>query len=84
MSTIALIYDLSGTVSTPKKNISRCGQCNKKLGVLGVKCRCGTEFCISHLQCEMHNCTYDIHKYEIEILKKSLVTGKLKEKLEHI
>ena len=38
---------------------NRCGQCNKKVGILGIKCRCGQLYCTSHVTAETHNCTFD-------------------------
>jgi predicted nucleic acid binding AN1-type Zn finger protein len=40
----------------------RCGQCKKKLGVLGFTCKCERHFCISHLQPQEHQCTFDFKK----------------------
>ena len=37
----------------------RCGGCNKKVGVMGFKCRCGTTFCGSHRYPEDHRCRFD-------------------------
>lgn len=39
--------------------MTRCQECNKKLGIIEYKCKCGKLFCISHLQAELHQCTYD-------------------------
>lgn len=41
----------------------RCDKCKKKLGILEYKCKCEKRFCISHLQAEEHNCSYD---YKLE------------------
>ncbi len=43
--------------SDSKKN--RCEQCNKKIGILGLKCRCGKIYCTSHVTAETHSCTFD-------------------------
>jgi hypothetical protein len=37
----------------------RCAQCNKKVGILGIKCRCGKLCCTSHVTAETHSCTFD-------------------------
>lgn len=37
----------------------RCDQCNKKVGILGIKCRCGKLCCSSHVTAETHDCTFD-------------------------
>ncbi|KAL8141701.1 hypothetical protein V2J09_014733 [Rumex salicifolius] len=38
---------------------NRCGCCNKKVGVMGFKCRCGSTFCGSHRYPEEHKCSFD-------------------------
>jgi predicted nucleic acid binding AN1-type Zn finger protein len=37
----------------------RCTMCRKKLGLLEFTCKCEKKFCISHLQPEEHQCTYN-------------------------
>ncbi len=37
----------------------RCDHCNKKIGILGIKCRCGKTCCSSHVTAETHGCTFD-------------------------
>ncbi|XP_051119015.1 zinc finger A20 and AN1 domain-containing stress-associated protein 1 [Andrographis paniculata] len=48
-------------VSEEKKAVvkNRCGNCNKKVGVLGFQCRCGGTFCGVHRYAEKHDCTFD-------------------------
>ncbi|XP_021754010.1 zinc finger A20 and AN1 domain-containing stress-associated protein 4-like [Chenopodium quinoa] len=41
------------------KAANRCMSCNKKVGVVGFKCKCGSTFCGSHRFPEEHSCTYD-------------------------
>lgn len=43
----------------PVKASNRCGCCNKKVGVIGFKCRCGITFCGSHRYPEEHDCSID-------------------------
>ena len=38
---------------------SRCWNCNKKIGLTGVRCRCGYFFCAAHRYAESHDCDYD-------------------------
>jgi len=85
-ATVAAVFlDISGAQPHLKrKDQARCGQCKKKLGIMGIKCRCGSEFCISHSQCEMHNCTCDLQKDGKELLRKQLDVGKLKLKIDPI
>ncbi|KAJ0971293.1 hypothetical protein J5N97_019252 [Dioscorea zingiberensis] len=42
-----------------KKLGNRCGFCNKKVGLVGFKCRCGDVFCSSHRYSDKHNCVFD-------------------------
>lgn len=55
-------------------DVKRCFDCNKKVGLLGVKCKCGFVFCNSHRLPENHKCTFDHawvgkKKLEKEIVK---------------
>jgi AN1-type zinc finger protein 5/6 len=54
-----------------KTSSPRCDQCNKKVGLLGQKCKCERVFCISHLHAEEHNCTFDYRAEAKENLKRS-------------
>lgn len=36
-----------------------CGTCNKKVGLIGFKCRCGSKFCGDHRYPESHDCSFD-------------------------
>jgi hypothetical protein len=49
-------------------NKSRCWECKKKIGLVGVKCRCNYVFCNVHRQPEDHNCDVDY----LEISKQNL------------
>ena len=40
-------------------NTSRCWTCNKKIGLLGFKCRCSYTFCASHRYSDRHECPFD-------------------------
>lgn len=53
----------------------RCEQCNKKVGLMGQKCKCDKLLCISHLHAEEHSCTFDYKSETINTLKKN--TSKL-------
>ncbi|KAL3498727.1 hypothetical protein ACH5RR_041459 [Cinchona calisaya] len=41
------------------KKSNRCLCCNKKVGVMGFACRCGSTFCGVHRYPEKHDCTFD-------------------------
>lgn len=40
-------------------NTNRCWQCNKKVGLVGIKCVCGYVFCATHRHAEKHMCKFD-------------------------
>lgn len=54
-----------------KTSTPRCDQCNKKVGLMGQKCKCERVFCISHLHAEEHSCTFDYKAEAKENLKRS-------------
>ncbi len=54
----------AGALSASKPGC--CDECKKKVGLMGMKCRCGKCYCVSHIVAEEHNCTYD---YKTEGLK---------------
>ncbi|KAL2334464.1 hypothetical protein Fmac_015677 [Flemingia macrophylla] len=41
------------------KKKERCKSCNKRVGLIGFKCRCGDVFCGKHRYPEMHACQLD-------------------------
>lgn len=46
----------------PKKvqtDTTRCWSCNKKVGLLGFKCRCDYVFCSMHRYSDKHPCPFD-------------------------
>jgi hypothetical protein len=46
----------------PKKiqlDTTRCWSCNKKVGLLGFKCRCEYVFCSMHRYSDKHPCSFD-------------------------
>lgn len=60
---LTMIISLAGTSSTiqkKKKDIVRCAECRKRIGVAcRYQCRCGKLFCSTHRYAETHNCSYD-------------------------
>ncbi|XP_027080243.1 zinc finger A20 and AN1 domain-containing stress-associated protein 7-like [Coffea arabica] len=48
---------VSAPAAVVKSN--RCFCCNKKVGVMGFTCRCGSTFCGLHRYPEKHDCTFD-------------------------
>ncbi|XP_028762757.1 zinc finger A20 and AN1 domain-containing stress-associated protein 1 [Neltuma alba] len=49
---------LGGDQGQPKA-ANRCSSCNKKVGLTGFPCKCGSTFCGAHRYPEKHECTYD-------------------------
>ncbi|XP_010540147.1 PREDICTED: zinc finger A20 and AN1 domain-containing stress-associated protein 7-like [Tarenaya hassleriana] len=43
----------------PRHPSNRCSSCNKKVGVMGFKCKCGSTFCGDHRYPEKHECSFD-------------------------
>ncbi|KAK1300473.1 Zinc finger A20 and AN1 domain-containing stress-associated protein 5 [Acorus calamus] len=37
----------------------RCGECKRKVGLMGFKCRCGLTYCGGHRYPEQHACGFD-------------------------
>jgi len=56
-----------------QKNINRCWQCRKKIGLTGIKCRCNYYFCSSHRYPEEHKCKIDYKKINKDILRKNII-----------
>merc|ERR1712137_91000 len=40
----------------------RCWTCDRKIGLLGLKCECGFTFCRDHIHFRNHSCDYDFKK----------------------
>ena len=62
---------------------TKCWHCEKKVGLLGVTCRCGYIFCTEHRYAESHGCEYDYKTNERRKLRKQnpvVIASKLDEK----
>mmetsp|Transcript_37571 Transcript_37571/g.117412 ORF Transcript_37571/g.117412 Transcript_37571/m.117412 type:complete len:284 (-) Transcript_37571:951-1802(-) len=65
-----------GPAITPKKKKkNRCGVCDKKVGLAGIKCRCDLFFCSVHRYPECHNCTFDYKGAERAALAEQVTGG---------
>nr|XP_043608418.1 zinc finger A20 and AN1 domain-containing stress-associated protein 7-like [Erigeron canadensis] len=53
------------------KASNRCMTCNKKVGVMGFKCKCGDVFCGSHRYPEKHDCDFDFKKTGRDAISKA-------------
>ncbi len=49
---------------------NKCWKCTKKIGLTGVRCRCGYVFCATHRYAESHECDYDYKANERRKLTK--------------
>jgi len=45
-----------------QENTSKCWECNRKVGISGIECRCGYVFCAKHRYPGEHKCAYDYQK----------------------
>jgi len=73
---------LATSASPPGKSSNRCNLCNKKVGLLGFKCRCEQTFCSAHRHADAHNCTFDYKAAGREELTKAnplVVTKKVEQ-----
>ncbi|KAH7537918.1 hypothetical protein FEM48_Zijuj03G0143800 [Ziziphus jujuba var. spinosa] len=59
----------SESVSSCVKN--RCKSCNRKVGLMGFRCRCGGLFCGKHRYAEEHSCEADYKTKERNLLVKN-------------
>ncbi|KAJ4904137.1 Zinc finger A20 and AN1 domain-containing stress-associated protein 7 [Raphanus sativus] len=50
---------------------NRCFSCNKKVGVMGFKCKCGSTFCRSHRNPERHECSFDFKEVGRDVIAKA-------------
>ena len=51
--------EVSFSTSMNKNFKNVCFRCGKKTGLLGIKCRCGQNFCSKHKYAEEHECKFD-------------------------
>ncbi|RZC73186.1 hypothetical protein C5167_048667 [Papaver somniferum] len=49
---------------------NRCFSCNKKVGLTGITCKCGSVFCSLHRYPEKHSCDFDYKSVGRETLAK--------------
>ncbi|KAF8058501.1 hypothetical protein N665_1242s0010 [Sinapis alba] len=55
----ATVPEQSEPSKPPPARPNRCLCCNKKVGILGFKCKCGSTFCGEHRYPERHDCSFD-------------------------
>lgn len=66
-----------------QKNKKRCWSCRRKVGTLGIACRCGFIFCGEHRYADRHECKFD-HKQLQKVKLRSQNPTLLKKKFERI
>ncbi|KAL3615369.1 hypothetical protein CASFOL_041030 [Castilleja foliolosa] len=54
-----------------KQGPKRCGTCNKRVGLTGFNCRCGSIFCSAHRYSDKHECTFDYRAAGQEAIAKA-------------
>ncbi|EUD67004.1 hypothetical protein C922_02588 [Plasmodium inui San Antonio 1] len=62
----------SSKVNKPEDR-EKCFFCCKRVGLLGIKCRCNHYFCSLHRYADAHNCTFDYKNYHKQQLIKNNV-----------
>ena len=65
-------------MSTKKSKKPRCANCNKKLGLMPFKCKCGLDFCEKCICHTIHNCTFDYIEENKTIIQENLGGGEFK------
>ena len=66
---------------TPKvqTDLNKCWNCNKKVGVVKVPCRCGFVYCAKHRHAEAHQCDFDyLAMQQAKIIKENPVIQAMK------
>ncbi|KAG9128888.1 hypothetical protein Leryth_009616 [Lithospermum erythrorhizon] len=60
-STNLISLPKTSTKRPREKEVKRCScnGCNKKLGLMGFRCRCGDTFCPKHRYSDRHDCSFD-------------------------
>ncbi|KAF8032904.1 hypothetical protein BT93_D1709 [Corymbia citriodora subsp. variegata] len=57
------VVGVEASSSQPKsKATNRCEACNRKVGLTGFNCKCGSTFCGAHRYPESHGCDFDFKK----------------------
>ncbi|WP_423787585.1 AN1-type zinc finger protein, partial [Klebsiella pneumoniae] len=46
-------------IAVAKREVNRCSGCRRKVGLTGVRCRCGELFCSEHRYSDRQDCSYD-------------------------
>ena len=60
-------------VKKEQSDRKRCFGCNKKVGLLGIECKCSYVFCNAHRLPENHECEFNHKQSGKDKLKKEVV-----------
>lgn len=69
-------------ISVTQLDKSKCFACNKKVGLLGIECKCQLVFCNMHRMPEDHQCTInwrELGQKKLEKEHKKVVAKKIAE-----
>lgn len=68
----------------PQVDRKRCFKCNKKVGILGIDCRCGNVFCGLHRYPQEHGCLFDHRAVHMDKLRREnqLIASKKLDKID--
>jgi AN1-type zinc finger protein 5/6 len=78
---------LSCSASDPtpiQKNTQKCWKCNKRVGLLGFKCKCDYVFCSNHRLSHAHQCIVDYQNLARGELETRLGEAIIPKKLERL
>lgn len=67
-----------------QKNKKRCFECNKKVGFMGIECRCGFIFCGEHRYADKHACEFDHKAHDRANLAQRVTGGGKFAKIDHL
>jgi hypothetical protein len=74
--------DVAMEVSKPvQTNPLACWKCDKKVGYLGFKCKCGYVYCGTHRHFSDHGCDFDYKSYDRNKLIKNSIDNKSDDKM---
>ena len=63
------------TEQAPKAEVqadaTKCWSCQRKVGLLGFKCKCSYVFCSKHRYADQHTCSFDYKTAAKEQIKKA-------------
>jgi len=57
-------------LSDNNKTSEKCHRCNKRVGLLGIKCKCDGIYCSLHRYSDKHDCKFDYKTHGKNILEK--------------